>query len=248
MKNKILPGCEPLMFAGKNTGCLLLHGLSSSPYQLKPLAEFLNKNGYTISAPLLPGHGTSPEDLQQLSWYDWFAHTKEALFDLRKRVKKVFIAGQSMGGALALHLAAHYEIDGVIALAPGLILKKKLGNIVPFINPFMRFYYKSAGSDIKADVNTLSYNKIPLHSIAQLLQLFKHLRQDLTEIYAPTLIMYSSQDHVVDPQSAKIIYDTIPAKDKRILELKNSYHIISLDLEKEKVFQEIKNFIQQLTS
>jgi len=244
--NKIKPGCEPILLKGNRSGCLLLHGLSSTPFEMHFLADHLSKIGYTVSVPLLPGHGTEPEDLINLSWYNWFAHVKEALFELRKKVRKIYIVGQSMGAALALHLAAHYEVDGIVALAPGLYLKKKRAHLINPLLPFLRYYYKSSGSDIKSKVPTLSYNKIPLRAIREMLKLFDHLKQDLPDIYSPTLIIYSAQDHVVDSRSATTIYERISAKDKRILRLENSYHVITLDLEKDKVFREVENFISHL--
>jgi len=213
-------------------------------YEMHFLAAQLSKNGYTVCAPLLPGHGTEPEELIDPSWYDWFAHVKETLFELRKNVCKIFIVGQSMGAALALHLAAHYEVNGVITLAPGLFFKKKRVRFIKLLIPFKRFYYKSSGSDIKANVQTLAYDKIPLRAIQQMLRFFNHLKNDLPDVYSPTLIIYSAQDHVVDSRSATTIYEQISAKDKRILKLENSYHVITLDLEKDKVFREIENFIR----
>ena len=242
---KIIPGCEPRILDGNKIGCLLLHGFSSSPFEMNLLGDHLHQIGFTVHIPLLAGHGTSPEFLKKINWYDWFVSAKNALFEIRQKCDKVFIIGLSMGGSLALHLAAHYEINGVIAMAAGLYLKNKFSKIVPFIKPLHAIMKDNSRSDIKAKVARIKYEKVPLKAVAELLKLFAHLKGDLADIYAPALIVYSQQDHVIDEKSALTIYDEISSRDKRILKLTNSYHILTLDVEKEQIFLQIANFINQ---
>ena len=246
LKGKILPGCEPVFLEGGENACLLLHGFTNSPYELREIGAFLHRQGYTVSIPLLPGHGTRPSDLRRTKWVDWYNKSKSELFHLRKKYRKVYLIGFSMGASIALHLAAHYEVNGVITLAPVLYLKNKLSYLSHFIHIFFPYSKKLSGPDVRSDVQTRSYNKIPVKSLSQLLQFSKHLRHDLGDIYTPVLIVYAKQDHVVDNKSAKEIYQRIASKNKRILELQESYHIITLDLEKEKVFQEISTFLQSI--
>ena len=242
---KIIPGCEPRIFEGNKTGCLLLHGFSSSPFEMRLLGEHLRQFGYTIHIPLLAGHGISPKHLRKIHWYNWFETAKNELFAIRQKCDKVFVIGLSMGGSLALHLAAHYEINGVISLAAGLYLKNKFSRIVPYIKMFHRFMTDNSKSDIRDDVERIKYDKVPLRAISELLKLFDHLKRDLPDIYVPALIIYSEQDHVIDEKSALTIYKNISSRDKRILKLLQSYHILTLDIEKEKIFSEVSNFIHQ---
>jgi len=246
MKTKILPGCEPIFKKNSSKGCLLLHGFTSCPFELRLLGDHLQNEGYTVSIPLLPGHGTSPKDLRRCSWMDWYNSAKEALFELRKSCKTVYVIGLSMGGSIALHLSAHYEIDGIVALAPGLILKNKLSFLSHILYPFYRYSKKWFGPDINADVETITYDKIPVKSLSELLKMFKHLRDDLVDINSPILIIYAKQDHVINGKSAQEIYKKVSSKNKRILSLKESYHIISLDVEKDQVFRETINFLKAL--
>jgi carboxylesterase len=207
------------------------------------LSEILQKHGFTIHIPLLPGHGTSEKHLKKIKWEQWYDAAKKELFQLRKTCKKVFIIGFSMGGSLAMHLAAHYEVNGVVALAPGLFLRNRFARLAGPLSPFWWYSLKVSGPDIKADVKTMSYSKIPLKSIRELLRFFKHLKNDLCDIYSPVLIIYARDDHVIHPKSAKFIFDHISAKKKKIVELRNSYHIITLDYDKETVFKEVDQFI-----
>ena len=136
MSMKILPGCEPIFKKTSSRGCLLLHGFTSCPFELRLLGDYLQDEGYTVSIPLFPGHGTSPKDMKKYKWMDWYQSAKEALFELRKTCQTVYVIGLSMGGSIALHLAAHYEVDGIVALAPGLYLKNKLSYLSYFLYPF----------------------------------------------------------------------------------------------------------------
>ncbi len=246
MQNRIIPGCEPQYLKGGVFGCLLLHGFTSCPFEMRELGEQLNREGYTVHIPLLPGHGTDPANLKKNNWYDWFETAKNELFQLRKKCKKVYVIGLSMGGTLALHLAAHYEINGIIALAPGLYLKNKFAALAHVLKPFVRYSRKYSGSDIKAEVKTLTYEKISVHAISELLKLFKHVKQDLRDVYAPLLVIHAREDHVIDGKSARTIYNGVSSPNKRILELTNSYHIITLDHDKDKVFDEIAAFLKSL--
>jgi len=245
---KIIPGCEAIYLNGNKIGCLLLHGFCSSPFEMRLLGEYLHKQNYTVHIPLLPGHGTSPKFLRNYSWYSWYDHAKNELFQLRNICKKVFVIGLSLGGTLALHLSAHYEVNGVAALAPGLFLKNKFSFLSHLIHPIIRYKKNFSGPDLKAAVETKRYDKIPLRSISQLLKLFGHIQNDLPDIYTATLIIYAKKDHVVSNKSALTIYENISSKDKRILELPNSYHILTLDVDKERVFYEVKYFIDRLSN
>lgn len=245
--NKIIPGCESRFYNGDDTGCLLLHGFTGSPFEMRYLAESLNKSGFTVSAPLLPGHGTSPRDLKKARWPDWWEEAKKALFELKKKCKRVIVSGFSMGGALSLHLAAHYEVSGIIALAPGLYLKHKLSPLSHILYPVYPYYSKKRqGIDMRGDETILTYSKIPTRSISELLKFFGHLKFDLKDVYAPLLIIHARQDHVIDGKSANEIYKSVSSKNKRILELQESYHIITLDIEREKIYREMSEFLDQI--
>jgi carboxylesterase len=244
---KIIPGCESIYVDGNKIGCLLLHGFTSSPFEMRLLGAHLQEKNFTLHIPLLPGHGTTPRMLKKCSWYDWFNHAKSELFQLRKKCNKIFVVGLSMGGTLALHLAAHYEVDGVAVLAPGLYLRNKFAFLTHILHSIIPYKIHFTGPDIKAQETTKTYDKTPLRSVSQLLKFFKHIKNDLPDIYAPTLIIYTRKDHVVSNKGALTIYNNISSKDKRILELSQSYHILTLDVEKQRVFHEVAKFIERLS-
>jgi carboxylesterase len=249
VEKNILPGAEPFFSEGDSTGVLLLHGFTGSPYEMRTLAQQFIDKGNTVSVPLLCGHGTKAEDMLDCRWYDWFTNAKNALFRLRKKCSTVYVAGLSMGASLALHLAAHYQVEGVIALAPGLVLLDKRIALIKYVLPFMTFKKKRGP---RADINseeknkTVNYGVIPLNAVLELTKFFTHLEMDLPEIYAPVFLAHSKNDHVVSFESSEIIYNKISSKNKQFLRLSESYHVLTLDKEKEILFREISKFVESL--
>jgi carboxylesterase len=248
---KILPNSEPFFKQQSENGLLMLHGFTASPFEFKEFSEVFIEKNFSISVPLLRGHGKKVEELENCQWYQWFEDAKKALFDLRKSCKKVFVIGQSMGGTLALHLAAHYQIEGLVLLAPGLFLKQKGSALLPAISGLKKYINKKGGPDIKNEVSrakAVSYDKTPVRGIIELNKLFAHVKHDLPEIYVPTLIFHSKQDHVIDYKSSEYIYKNILSKEKRILTLTNSFHVLSLDNDKNIIKKETMNFISRMLS
>ncbi len=144
----VLPGAEPLYLKGNDTGILFLHGFTASAFEGKELAEYLHqKSGFTVSVPLLPGHGTRPEDLKEVYWGDWYGFTKSRYLELKKETARIFVCGQSMGGALALHLAAHHPVDGIITLAGAVFLKDWRLILLPVARRLITYHFKSKGQE-----------------------------------------------------------------------------------------------------
>lgn len=244
----IIPGCEEKEYNGNEVGCLLIHGFRSCPFEMGEYAEFLNALGFTVKTCLLPGHGTSPADLLEIKWEDWVMKVEDFYRDLQKQCKKIFIAGLSTGGSLALYLASIHQVDGIIALAPGLYLKQKF----TFLSHILKYIWKykkiKSGPDISIKVESKVYPKVPVASVSQLLCLFKALKKRLTDIKAPVLIVYSTQDHVVKSKSSKKIYNTISSQNKKLLQFEKSYHILTMDIERKRVFSESRKFINDIIS
>ena len=115
-------------FQGGKTGVLLLHGFTASTAEVRPLGESLRAAGYTVCAPLLPGHGTHPDDLNKVHWQDWLQTAEIAYQNLLKQCDHVWVGGESMGGLLCLLLAAeHAEINGLLLYAPALSVRRMRG-------------------------------------------------------------------------------------------------------------------------
>lgn len=231
---------------GRRLGCVLVHGLGSSPAALSEWAEAFARHGIETQLVLLPGHGTTPEDLLLVQWEDWYAALLEALQDMRQSCDKVFVLGQSLGGSLALRAAAHDAVDGVITLAAIAYLKDWRLWFLPFLRPFLH-WRQSPDNDIAREVSdTGSYDRIPLHAIEQLVELAALVRRDLPRISVPTLLVQSENDHVAPPGNLDFIHERIASPDKERMRLRDSYHVISLDHDRQRVIDHSIRFLHRV--
>lgn len=229
-------------FTGNQIVCLLVHGFTGSPGEMLPLGQYLNKCGYTVKGILLPGHGTTPEDLRKTDWQDWYGKLIKEYNSLAKKYNKVFVIGLSMGGLLTLYLASQSKITGGIAslCAPIYIADKRV-KITPLLKYFKK-YIKKPGNGNKYP-GYYWYDCYPVRSLANLLKLIKVVKINLENITCPTLLIQAKKDGTIDPSSAQFIYSQISTANKELIWLGESGHIVTLDKEKEKVFLEIEKFI-----
>ncbi|MFQ5825343.1 MAG: alpha/beta hydrolase, partial [bacterium] len=228
-------------------GCLLVHGFTGSPNELLELAEYLSQKNITVSIPLLPGHGTYSADLFNYTWRDWFECVKVAYQDLLGKCEEVYVGGLSMGGTLALHLAAHYSVNGLISMSTAIELPTWKKVMIRNLNGIIKFHKKRGGEDVRdesAKSQLASYQRYPLKAADQLFLLLDHVQNDLPEISAPILILHSKFDNTIPFSNSELIYNSVGSLDKRKVDLEQSYHIITVDFEKEKVKEEVFNFIK----
>lgn len=228
-------------YKGNNTGVLLIHGFTGTPSEVRFLGEFLRDKGYTVKGILLKGHGTTPEDMRKCGYRDWIRGAVEGYKSLKQECDEVFAVGLSMGGLLSLYLARNYDVKGVAALSAPIRIHGRMAAL-SFIE--RQFKAHVLRNPVKKDINIISYDKSPLISVHNLFKLIRHIKADLPYIEKPVLIMQSYGDRTVSPMSANIIYNSIGSKDKSIIYLHKSGHVITCDNEKEQVFEEVYGFIK----
>ncbi len=240
---------KPFYFRGGPVGCLLIHGFTGSPPEMRPLGEYLARQGLTVSAPLLAGHGTDYRDLAKTTWRDWYASAEEALVRLRAECAQVFVGGLSLGSLLTLCLAARYPtIAGAILYAPALIARDWR---MKFVRPFrhiMRWNRKeepqdSDLTDPEAHKMLWSYDVIPGESAYQVSLIQKEARRLLPSITVPVLIFQSSRDASIRTDCGQIVHDEIGSADKTLIVLHNSGHCLTVDSEREFVWQTTHEWI-----
>jgi len=245
---QIIPGAEPFFFEGSQVGCLVSHGFTGTPQSMRFLGETLaREGGLTVIGPRLKGHGTSPEDMAQSTAEDWIRSVEEALAVLRQRCEKIFMTGLSMGGTLTLYMAAMYAdvIRGAIPINGAISFHDPDFAALAFM-PNAPATIPGVGSDIKRPgVTELAYPVVPVPAIRQIYALGDVTRDLLPRVTCPALVFQSRDDHVVPPDNAPYIVEHIGAQDKRLVWLDNSYHVATLDNDKERIANETLRFIRE---
>lgn len=235
-------------FPNGPVGCLLIHGFTGTPDELHELGIFLAQQGFTISIPLLPGHGTTPEELAHIKWPTWIECVRNEFFKLQEKCQEVFVGGQSMGGTLALHLGSHYSPAGIITFAAPLIFQHALLKFYPLVKYFCHYYPKKYGNDIRdAEMKQKleSYQVYPLPAVMEFQKLLSHTYDDLPEVTSPLLVLHSRQDHTIDLNNVEIILTRVRSKIKEKIILNESFHLITADVERDLVKNSSLSFIKK---
>jgi carboxylesterase len=245
----LLPGAEPFSAAGGEDGVLVVHGFTGSPQSLHGLAEAFAAAGFTVELPRLPGHGTSIEEMATTSWDDWSRAAEEAYDDLAARTRRVVVAGLSMGGTLALWLATrHPEIAGLVlvnALADATPLADARGAAQSALEQGMPFL-PGIGSDIAdPSAQEVAYEGVPSACLVSLIDAATELGPRLREIAMPALVFHSLQDHVVARESRELIESSL-AGPVEIVELERSYHVATLDYDREEIERRSVEFARRV--
>ncbi|MEO7911750.1 MAG: alpha/beta fold hydrolase [Roseiflexaceae bacterium] len=239
-------------------GVLLIHGYSGSPDELRGMGAHLADAGYTIHGPQLAGHSGAPDDMFGVCWEDWLASAATGLRLLREHCRTVFVCGFSLGGLLALHLAAHEPIGGLILLAPALRLRGgSLLRTTGLLRHILPWYYPLAHADFaspavraavferapEADLDDPAVvkqirrtAKVPIGSLYELARLQRRVRSELARVDVPTLIMQGRNDQTVNPHSAIEVAAGIRARDQRLVWFERSGHQLPREIEREAVW------------
>jgi carboxylesterase len=230
-------------------GVLLSHGFTGSPASLRPWGEYLAGQGYAVSIPRLPGHGTTWQEMNATTWESWSAEVERAFETLANQVDTVFVCGLSMGGGLALRLAADHpdRVSGLVLVNPAVgtnRLDVKL--LLPVLKHVLASMPGIANDIKKPGVDEHGYTKTPLRAAASMMKGYKQLRPDLGQITCPVLLYRSTVDHVVDPSSARIILARVASGDTREESLENSYHVATLDNDADRIFEGSAAFIERV--
>ncbi len=241
----------PFHLEGGPISVLLIHGFTGAPPEMRLLADYLHKRGYTVSVPLLPGHGTTPEDMNQQKWSDWADHADKALAVLRNQSEAVFVGGLSMGALLTLYLAArHAEIAGAMVYSPALRTRSRSVHLTPLAKHLVSTLPKEKETDL-VDPDALnllwSYPVYPVAAAHELLKLQRAVRSSLPQITCPLLIMHSTGDKSIHPRSAQLVYENINSQQKDLITLNGSGHCITVDREWMQVADATSQFIRQQT-
>jgi carboxylesterase len=234
------------MGRSRDTGVLLMHGFTSTPDSQRAFGAFLARAGLTVECPLLSGHGTDWREMAATPYTAWIGDAEKAYLRIRKKCRKVFVAGLSMGGGLALLLAErHPEIAGVIAINNVMIFRDPRLLVVGLLKRFLAST-PAIGSDLRDPrQKEITYDRTPTASVHELLKLTRAVRRDLRLVKQPLLVFKSRHDHVIPRVSAVYTYRNAGSADKELVWLDRSYHVATMDVDREIVFKKSLEFIRQ---
>jgi carboxylesterase len=229
----------------RDVGVVCIHGFTGTTYEVRYLGEQLHARGYTVAAPLLPGHGTKVADLDATHWSDWADAVEHAFDSMRTRCSRVALVGQSLGGLLALHVAAHRrEVAALAALATPLWLEGLSGKVARWAaHTSMRWpraVPKLYGSDVRdraVRAENPCYRSVPMQALGELARFMRVVEHELDRVSQPLLVLHGKRDHTAPVACAARISELAHAKRTRILP--ESFHLIAADLERDIVVEEV---------
>jgi carboxylesterase len=260
---------------GDNNLCFLIHGLTGTAREMYSIGTRLNRNGFSVASPMMYGHNRSLSVLKRLRWQDFYAGIKKELLKYLPSFDKIYVAGLSFGSLIGLLLAYEFpkKVRAVNCFSPTLFFDgwntPKSRVLLPLIfktplkyylylkeeHPYgiknerlrkkIAGFYKNAGLFDYSKVHLYGYPVIPVSSMYQNRLLAKHITRLLPKIKTPIQILQAKDDDTTSPKNSFFIYDRIGSRDKRVILLENSYHIIIADQERKVVAKEALTFFQK---
>ena len=214
------------------------------------LAAKLGSLGYHVNLPVLPGHASVPEDLLKVSHEDWLKTVEQAFIETRAATKKQIAIGLSMGATLALHLAANFSFAGVVALAPALKLPWWQEAGIHVLAPIIKTRRKPHGPDVNDDYGKQVLNSYPEYPLAAALEVFhlqRRVRAELDRITMPLLVIHSRHDHTIPLHNVGYLLARVRSTHAEKMIVEKSFHVLTVDYDREAIFARIAHFIQQVT-
>jgi len=233
-----------------STGILLIHGFSSSTYETKFLAKHLSQFNFHVATYNLPGHGTNVDDCNSTTYSEWIYFARQKLAELSSTSDKVFIVGHSMGGAITLHLASMFPVDGVVLAATVLKFKKKFETyfLVPLLNKIKQKVDKRkmfTKEHLEKNPN-FGYMEYPLVALNEFRKMNRRIVKELPKVKCPALIIHSKSDVTSIEENVDLIYNNISSTDKTKLIVENSSHHLFVDeSDKDVIYKAVLSFINK---
>jgi carboxylesterase len=259
----------------RQTGILLVHGITGSPAEMKPLVRKLTAEGFEVACPPLAGHCSTLAELKQTRWSDWYESLEIALDDLRTRCDTVFVSGLSMGALLALKLAADHPdlISGVATLSATFFydgwnvprLRQRFLLPLAIYSPLRFFwsYHEPPPYGIKDDrirtmidavyrgqceglPETYGYSEFPGVTIRETFRLIAAAKRELAAIVAPLLIVHSTEDDMASLKNATFLADGVSSPIVEKFYVDDTYHVLTLDKRRDDVAARVAGFFVRL--
>jgi carboxylesterase len=245
----VRPEAEPYAGGTGDEAVLLCHGFTGSPKSMIGWAKNLESAGFRVVVPRLPGHGTSWQELNQTEWTDWYSCAEDAFLDLVAQGRQVFVAGLSMGGALALRLAQKHpaSVSGLVLVNPMINISDPRIRALPVLQRLVPSLAGIANDIAMPGQDECGYDRNPLRALYSLTKMCADIRAHLADIDQPLLVYRSVVDHVVDPSSVRLLRAGVTSTDQTYVALTRSYHVATLDYDAAQIFDGSVEFCRRLT-
>lgn len=243
---------KPFFFDGTNgKGILLLHGWTSTPYEVRRLGEYLNRAGYTVFGVQLKGHGTVPKDLEDVRWTDWLDDVRGGFDKLKETCSKVYIGGTSIGANLALNFAKqNKDVAGLVVMAAPYKMKLEpiallvVRMLIKMKKKYRKKFYPPTFGLSTTITRLISYQSYPVKSVLEAFECVKEARKNLDKVTQPCFILQSTHDHIVAKDSLEKFYTQIGSKTKKKKYIEKAYHTFISDIRNEHIFEDILDFLE----
>lgn len=250
----MLAGAEPFAHPGHGplaeVAVLCVHGLTSTPQMIRPVATALADRGFAVSAPRLPGHGTTWRGLNRTRYEDWATTVEAEAVRLRATHRALVIVGVSLGGALATEVSLRRPglVDGLVLINPAFAATDPRLKVLPVLQ-YLLPTVPGIADDIRrqGEPRELGYPVLPLRAFASFVARWPGLLAEVAELDTPILLVRSAHDAVVPPLSAQRFLDQVPARLVRQLDLPNSGHVATLDHDADLVIEQTIAFVEEVT-
>jgi carboxylesterase len=250
----ILPRGDPFYYRRGDIGCLLVHGLTGAPEEMRWMGQYLAESGYTVLGLRLFAHATHLNDLTRARWQDWWACVEDGYHLIRGACKKIVVMGLSLGGVLSLAMGGSLDVEGVVAMSTPYLVPDprvaRLRPILPLVSRFWRFANPPGPSDWhdhEVEKQNLDYGIQSLRAVAELHDLLSLMRGNLARLEAPVLLIHSKGDGFLPQEHAEMIYEQLGSPDKELLWIEDSGHNLPRDAARETVFAAAAAFVQHVT-
>ena len=247
---QVISTAEPFFLPGGPTGCVLVHGFTGSPKEMRMLGEHLHQQGHTVLGVRLAGHATDMEDMIRSHYRDWLASVEDGYHLLRPHCQQIFLMGLSMGGVLSLVQASRLPMDGVVAMSTPyyfpITWARRMPWLIRLVSPFMRTRKKGEGIWFSPELEAshVHYPKDPVRSGYELFQLIQEMKTALPRITIPSLVIHSRDDQSISIEHAEQIYHHLGSHQKELILVDQANHVITRDGDTSRVFGPITRFIE----
>jgi len=245
-----IPSAEPFLHVGDRVGCLIVHGFTGTPYEMRPLGDYLIGEGHTVLGVRLAGHATNAKDLSRVRWRDWMMTIEDGLNLLKGVSDQQIVLGLSLGGALTLLAAAYYPISAFVTLSALCKLpndwRVSLLPLFKVVVPYAENFEPQTEEELKTEDHPF-YGRVSTRAASEVNELLKELWISMSSVREPALLLQARHYAQIIPESMDLIYEHIASPDKQRVWIEHGGHVISLGPGRQVAFAAISQFIRRVT-